>query len=84
MLDGTAFVMRSTMLTDMLDAPIPKLAMGKEVDFCKHLFNSRALNENLATFHEQVKVVAPLGWQEEGRGTHLFILYAVLEYILNY
>lgn len=48
------------MLTDMLDAPIPKLAMGKEVDLCEHFFNSWTLNGNLARFHEQIEASAPL------------------------
>ena len=32
MLNGTALIVGSTMLTDMLDTPIPKLAMGKGVN----------------------------------------------------
>ena len=43
MLDGTILVMRSSVLTDVLDAPITELAMGEEIDFCKNFLNGRAL-----------------------------------------
>lgn len=33
-LNGAAFVMRSTVFANMLDAPIAKLALGEEVDLC--------------------------------------------------
>jgi hypothetical protein len=51
-LGGTALVMRSAVLTDMLNAPISKLAMGEGVDVCDYLFDCRALHGQLARFHK--------------------------------
>jgi hypothetical protein len=42
-LDGTALVMRSSMFADMLNTPISKLTVGKEIDFRKNFFDGRTL-----------------------------------------
>ena len=47
MLDGTVLVMWSSVLTDVLDAPIAKLAVGEEINFCKNFLNSRALRRGI-------------------------------------
>jgi hypothetical protein len=43
MFGGTAAISWGSMLTDMLNAPISKLAMGDNVDAGKNLLNARAL-----------------------------------------
>ena len=43
MVDGTAAILRSTMLADVLDAPVAKLAMGDNVNVGKDLLNAGAL-----------------------------------------
>jgi hypothetical protein len=43
MFGGTAAISWGSMLTDMLNAPISKLAMGDNVDASKDLLNARAL-----------------------------------------
>lgn len=43
MVDGTAAVLRSAVLTDVLDAPVAKLAMGDNVNVGKDLLNAGTL-----------------------------------------
>jgi hypothetical protein len=43
MINCSTSVRRGTMLTDMLDAPVAKLAMCNDVDTSKNLFDARAL-----------------------------------------
>jgi hypothetical protein len=43
MLHSTALVMRSTVLTDVLDAPISELPMSEYINLCQHFFNCRSL-----------------------------------------
>jgi hypothetical protein len=43
MVDGSATISWSTMLADMLDAPVAKLAMSNNVNACQDLFNAGAL-----------------------------------------
>lgn len=50
MLNCTALVVGSAMLTDVLDAPVAELAMGKQIDLRQDLFDSRSLLQTLATF----------------------------------
>lgn len=50
MLDCTALVVGSAMLTDVLDAPVAELAMGKQIDLRQDLFDSRPLLQTLACF----------------------------------
>jgi hypothetical protein len=45
MLDGTALIMRSSMFADMLNTPISKLAVSKEIDFRKNFFDGRTLRK---------------------------------------
>lgn len=39
MLDGTTFVMRGTVLADVLDTPVPKLPMGEDINLLENFFN---------------------------------------------
>jgi hypothetical protein len=43
MLDGSTSISRSTMLTDVLNAPVAELAMSDDVNVLKHLLNARSL-----------------------------------------
>lgn len=43
MLDCTAFVVGSTMLTDVLDAPVAELTASEHINFCYHFFNCWSL-----------------------------------------
>jgi hypothetical protein len=43
MVDGAAAISWCTMLTDVLDAPVTKLAMRNDVNASKDLFNAWAL-----------------------------------------
>lgn len=44
MLDSTALVVGSTMLTDVLNAPISKLTMSKHVNLRQYFFDRRSLS----------------------------------------
>lgn len=41
--DGPASVRRSTMFTNMLNAPVPKLAVGDDINVGKNFLNARTL-----------------------------------------
>lgn len=43
MVDGTTAIRRSTVLTDMLNAPVAELAMGDDVDVCEDFFDAGSL-----------------------------------------
>lgn len=43
MVDGTATILGSSVLTNMLDAPVAKLTMSHDVDVVKHLVDTGAL-----------------------------------------
>lgn len=43
MVNGTASILRRSVFTDMLDAPISKLAVGDNVNACKDFINAAAL-----------------------------------------
>ena len=43
MVDGTATVSWKSVLTDVLDAPIPKLTMCNDVDTAQDLIDTRSL-----------------------------------------
>lgn len=71
MLDGTALVMGSAVLTDVLDAPISKLAMGKGVDMRQHLFDGWTLRGKLAMLRNiQVVRTALLRESKRDAGRH--------------
>jgi hypothetical protein len=53
MFNGPATISWGTMLADVLNAPIAKLAMGDNVDACKNFLNARALTELLAVLSIQ-------------------------------
>lgn len=44
MLNGTILVVRSTVLADVLDAPVSELTVGEDVNFGYHLFDGRTLS----------------------------------------
>jgi hypothetical protein len=46
MVNGTAAVSWSTMLADVLDAPVAELAMSDNVNACKNLLDARALRQS--------------------------------------
>jgi hypothetical protein len=71
MVDGTAAISWGTMLTDVLDAPVAKLAMSHDVDATENLLDARALMF--------------VNWHSNGgtENTHLVFLKTVLKYILN-
>jgi hypothetical protein len=43
MVDSSAAISWGTVLADVLDAPVAKLAMSNDVDACQDLLNARAL-----------------------------------------
>ena len=43
MVNGTAAIARSAVLADVLDAPIPKLTMGDNINVSKNLLDAWAL-----------------------------------------
>lgn len=45
MVNSAAAVSRSTMLANVLNAPVSELAMGNDVNVLEHFFNARALSE---------------------------------------
>lgn len=47
MINGTTAISRSTMLTNMLDAPISKLAVSDNINACKYLFDTGTLVNGL-------------------------------------
>lgn len=70
--DRPAAVRWSTVLTDVLDTPISKLAMGDDVDIGQDLLNAGAL---------QVHVLAVIDEATKG-GRYLVLLQTILKYVL--
>jgi hypothetical protein len=57
MLNRTTLVVRSTMLANVLDAPVTELAMRKEINLCQNFFNRRSLLQVLAPSSDLISKV---------------------------
>jgi hypothetical protein len=53
--DGTATISRSTVFADMLDAPVPELAMSNHVNACKNLINAWTLYR-ISSNHQELSI----------------------------
>jgi hypothetical protein len=74
-INGPAAVCRSSVLTNVLDAPVAELTVGDNVNVCQDLFNARALDNTLA-----MTFLTDSSWYQ----THFVLLQAVLENVLHH
>ena len=72
MVNGSAAIRRSTVLADVLDAPVPKLPMSNDVDVGKDLFDAGPLSS-----------VRPRTSRTETGSAYFVLLEAVLEDVLD-
>lgn len=75
MFNSAASIMGGTVLADMLNAPISKLAMSEHIDLSQHLFNGRSLGRSLVDLLEYI---------EDDKFYYLLVFNTVLKDILNH
>ncbi len=73
--DSPAPVRRCTVLTDMLNAPVSKLAVGDDVDVCQNFLDAGALYVQLASLIPHLP---------SSRDSDLVLFKAILKNILNH
>jgi hypothetical protein len=69
--NGPAAISRSTVLADVLNAPVAKLTMSNNINACQNLFDARALG------------IIRIALKERSEGSYLIFFEAILKDVLN-